>query len=523
LFGTFAFGNLNLLRISCFVFRIFLITDVFMPGFLSQWWSRPCGGREVLALALPMIISYGMWSVMHLIYRLYLVAYSPESLAAALAPGMMQWALICLPLGIAGYANTFVAQYYGAGHRERIGRITWQAIWISLATLPVVLVAKPAGHAIFSLSGHTMHNIALETDYFVGLSYGAPGIVLNAALAAFFTGRGKMKLVMAANVFSSLVNILLDYVLIFGKWGAPEMGIYGAGLATSVANWSSCLVLAAAMLQPAEARLTHFWQGMRFDGPLLLRLVRYGGPSGLPMLVEAMAFTTFVLFVSRFDNTAAAATNLAFNINAVAFVPMIGIGVAVTTLVGQNLAAGRPQLAQRATWTALTLGLIYQLLFAALYLSVPEVFLAIHSRLASPDEAVQFEEVRLLTLFLLRFVAAYCLFDAMQIIFIGALKGAGDTVFIMLTAIVVSATSLTVGYLGERYLGWEVIGWWCVLTAWIFALGITFLLRFIQGRWKTMRVIEPEVILETELENESGPERLPEIQPSENPYEAPTR
>ena len=95
--------------------------------------------------------------------------------------------------------------------------------------------------------------------------------------------------------------------------------------------------------------------------------------------------------------------------------------------------------------------------------------------------------------------------------------------FIMLTAIVVSATSLTVGYLGERYLGWEVVGWWCVLTAWIFALGITFLLRFMQGRWKTMRVIEPEVVLEAELESELETQRLPALQPSENPYEAPMR
>lgn len=469
-----------------------------MLSLLRNWWTRPCGGREVLALALPMVISYGMWAVMHLIDRLYLVAYSSEALAAALAPGMMQWALICLPLGIAGYANTFVAQYYGAGHHERIGRITWQAIWLALATLPVIFLAEPVGREIFTFSGHTSANIRLETDYFVGLSYGAPAVVLNAALAAFFTGRGKMKLVMAANVFSSLVNIVLDYVLIFGKWGAPELGIYGAGLATSVANWSSCVVLLAVMVQPHEARLTHVWQGLRFDWPLIMRLIRYGGPSGLPMLIEAMAFSTFVLFVSRFSSTAAAATNLAFNINAVAFVPMIGIGVAVQTLVGQNLAAGKPQLAERATWTALTLGLVYQLLFASLYLTVPQMFLAIHSRLASPEEAQQFEEVRVLTLFLLRFVAAYCLFDAMQIIFIGALKGAGDTVFIMLNAIAISAISLTAGSLAERYLGWEVIGWWSVLTGWIFSLGMTFLLRFVQGHWKTMRVIEPEVELEAE-------------------------
>jgi MATE family multidrug resistance protein len=90
----------------------------------------------------------------------------------------------------------------------------------------------------------------------------------------------------------------------------------------------------------------------------------------------------------------------------------------------------------------------------------------------------------------------------MQIIFIGALKGAGDTLFIMLTAITISAAGLTAGYLAERYLGWEVVGWWIVLTVWIFALGMAYLSRFIQGRWKSMRVIEPEVELEAVAERE---------------------
>jgi multidrug resistance protein, MATE family len=270
------------------------------------------------------------------------------------------------------------------------------------------------------------------------------------------------------------------------------LGIYGAGLATSIANWSNAAILACAILRPAELRLTHFWQGMRLDLALLGRLLRYGGPSGIPMLIESAGFSALVLLIARFDNTAAAATTLAFNVNAVAFVPMIGVGIAVSTLVGQNLAAGRARLAERATWTALTLSIVYQALFALLYLSVPGWFLLMHSQVASPEEHSQFEQTRELTLLLLRFVAAYCIFDAMQIIFVGALKGAGDTIFIMVTAACVSATSLALGLAGERWFGWEVIGWWGVLTGWIFALGAIYLLRFLQGKWKTMRVIETE-------------------------------
>jgi MATE family multidrug resistance protein len=463
-----------------------------MGQWFTYWWLRRCGGRQVVALALPMVISHGMWAIMHLIDRLYLLRYSQAALAASLAPGMMQWALICLPMGIAGYANTFVAQYSGAGHPERIGRITWQAVWLSLATLPLAFLAGPIGEAIFTAVGHTPSSIVRETDYFAGLGIGAPALVLNAALSAFYTGRGKMALVMGANVFSSLVNIVLDYALIFGEFGAPEMGIYGAGLATSLANWSSVAVLALSMVRPSEARPTHLWRGLRFDGRLLLRLLRYGGPSGIPMMVEAIGFSALVLLVSRFDAAAAAATNLAFNVNAVAFVPMIGVGIAVTTLVGQHLAAGKPHLAERATWTALTLALAYQVVCAVVYLGLPDALLTLHARVASAEEGEPFEEVRRLTAFLLRFVAVYCVFDAMQIIFVGALKGAGDTLFILGVAVTVSAASIGIGLAGEQWFGWQVIGWWCVLTGWICCLGTLYLARFVQGRWKRMRVIEPE-------------------------------
>src|SRR5205823_14624286 len=91
------------------------------PAEPTGWWSRPCGGREVLAIALPLIVQTCFWSVMWFIDRLFLTWYSPEATAAALPGGMYHWTMICLPVGIASYVNTFVAQYYGAGRHQRIG------------------------------------------------------------------------------------------------------------------------------------------------------------------------------------------------------------------------------------------------------------------------------------------------------------------------------------------------------------------------------------------------------------------
>jgi MATE family multidrug resistance protein len=231
-----------------------------------------------------------------------------------------------------------------------------------------------------------------------------------------------------------------------------------------------------------------------FDWALFRRLIRFGFPSGLPQLVEAVAFSLLTIFIARASDVGGAATSIAMTINAMAFVPMIGLNITVTTLVGQKLGENRPDLAERATWTAMILGMAYTGLFAVLYLSVPDAFLVLHTTFAAED----FHEVRTMTIYLLRFVALYCFFDATQIVLIGALRGAGDTRFIMLATSLISMISIAVGWTCEILFQWReqgiaLWGWWWILTAWVLALGVVYMLRFIGGKWKSMRVIEPEM------------------------------
>jgi MATE family multidrug resistance protein len=261
-----------------------------------------------------------------------------------------------------------------------------------------------------------------------------------------------------------------------------------------VANWSIVLIYWLLMRRPADRR-TYGLDANLIDWELFRRLLRFGVPSGLPMLVEALGFTLLIKQLASIGRAEAAATNLAFNVNAVAFVPLIGLSIAVSTLVGQKLGENRPQLAARATWTAVVLAVLYTGVFAVLYAGVPELFILAHAAQADPAE---FAPVRALTITLLRFVALYCFFDALQIVFLGALRGAGDTRFILLNACAVSALAILTGSLCESHFqwaeyGWQLWGWWWVLTGWIFTLGMVYLARFVQGKWRTMRVIEPEL------------------------------
>ncbi len=444
----------------------------------------------MFVLALPLIISTASWTVMHFADRMFLLWYSTRAMAAAMPAGLLHFTLVCFPLGVAVYVNTFVAQYKGAGRPDRIGVVVWQGVWIGLAAIPVFLATIPLAPSFFSLAGHQPDIARLEVLYYQTLTFGAGGAVTAAALSTFFTGRGATRVVMMVDCMAAVVNVVLDYAWIFGRWGFPEMGIEGAAWATVVSQWFRVMLYWRLMMRSGNLQKYQLISGRRLDIPLFRRLLRYGGPNGLQMLVEVAAFTIFILLVGRLGEQAMAATTLAFNVNSVAFLPMLGMGIAVSTMGGQQLGQNRPDWAARATWTSFWMAGAYMGTMAVLYATVPDLFLMGHAAGTAPDE---FGRLRDVTVVLLRFVAAYCLFDAMNLIFVSAIKGAGDTRFILLTTLILSPMPVLAGWWGVTRHGWGLVWCWVVITAWICALGLTYLGRFLQGRWRTMRVIEPEL------------------------------
>ncbi|MEJ2164998.1 MAG: MATE family efflux transporter, partial [Desulfobacterales bacterium] len=204
---------------------------------LKNRWHRDGGYREVLVIAIPLILSTATWSVQHFVDRMFLTWYSPEAIAAALPAGMLHFSMVSIFMGTAGYVSTFVAQYFGAGRYERIGPALWQGMYMSLIGGLLILCAIPFAEPAFRLVGHSPAVQTNEVVYFKILCLGAGPYIASFALSGFYSGRGRTWPVMWVNAFTTFVNLVLDYALIFGRWGFPELGIKGAGIATVIAGF----------------------------------------------------------------------------------------------------------------------------------------------------------------------------------------------------------------------------------------------------------------------------------------------
>ncbi|MEM7312409.1 MAG: MATE family efflux transporter [Planctomycetota bacterium] len=467
---------------------------------MDKWWRGTCGGREVMIVALPLVASLLSWTIMNFVDRMFLLWHSQEAMAAAMPAGMVVFTLICFPMGIAGYANTFVAQYDGSGQHSQIGKIVWQAFFIGIAATPLYLLTVYVAPSLFQMAGHPPTIQAHEVTYYRAMIPGAGGMVCAVGLSTFFSGRGKTNTVMFVDSAAALLNVVLDYAWIFGKFGFAEFGISGAGYATSTCQWTRVAIYLFLLLRHADVNDGFgIRAGRTVSWSLLKRLFRFGGPEGLRMFVEVGAFSVFLMLIGALGKLEMTASTLAFNINSVAFVPLLGLGTAVSTLVGQQLGKNQPQMAKRATLNSLTFAVLYTAVTGGFYTLLPDLMLIGH---AAGSDPVEFAEVRSLTIVLLRYVAVYCLFDACVVVFSSALKGAGDTRFVLMTTLIFSPCFIAAAWLGRTILGWRIHGCWLVLTGWICILGIIYAVRYRSGQWESMRVIEmdaqheqPEMIL----------------------------
>jgi MATE family multidrug resistance protein len=281
--------------------------------------------------------------------------------------------------------------------------------------------------------------------------------------------------------------------LIFGKFGFPAWGIAGAALGTIMGGAVGGGVLAAAYFRERNRREFGVGSSFRFDKPIMGKLLSFGSPAGWEMLLNLVAFNVLVMMFHSHSPVTATAATVMFNWDLVSFVPLVGIEIGVTSLVGRYMGARQPDIAHRAVMSGFKMGLVFSAVILILFVGFPRMLVMMFQ--PAGDDAL-FAAAVPLALFMLRLASLYVLVEAVLIVFIGALRGAGDTHWAMRISVALHWLMVLVLYVILRVLHLSPeAGWASIVVIFMVFSGVVYL-RYHSGAWRKIRVVEhaePEV------------------------------
>ncbi|MFC1820310.1 MATE family efflux transporter [Thermodesulfobacteriota bacterium] len=454
--------------------------------FINGLFQGPGGIKALLSIAMPIMISYGTETFMMFTDRLFLSRLGREYLSAGMSGSLTTFLCMSLFLGITGYVNALVAQHYGAGKMAHCSKALTQGLIISVLSYPVMIFMATQAKWFFIKSGHAPDVVELEYTYMSILIYGSLLSCFRTVFSSFFSGIGRTRIVMISNFLSMALNIPCNYILIFGKFGFPALGIGGAAYGTIIGLIGGFLLLVFAYFRESNRREFRIDQSFIIHKGLLWKLLRYGFPSALELTLNISAFTIFLLLFHSYGKTVAAAVTITFSWDLVSFIPILGLGVGATALVGQQLGARNIPEAKRACFSGLIIAFSWAIIMATAFLSATEhlVQIFITSDLAG------FTEVSPLAVILLRMASLYLIFDGCLVIIGGALRGAGDTVWIMWVSVILHWIMLVGQYYLIKIRHISPIGSWLFFVGFIIALSVTFILRYRSGRWQRFSLVD---------------------------------
>ena len=477
---------------------------------------------DILKLVWPLALGMVNNALMQFVDRAFLARESMASLEAALPASILAFNVLGFFHSVIAYSGTFVAQYRGAGD-ARMCRMSFRAgTFLALASGALALLFVPAGSAVLELFTANGEVLARELSYYRIVTAGGVFLFLQMAVTAYFTGLGRTRPVFWVNVAGNAFNAALDPVLIFGLYGCPRLGIAGAAYATVAATalqWIALAWLARGVGNGERGT----GNGEREDGhetgderrdevpsrlasnvsrptpttptppnpntspliSLILRILRYGVPSGAYTALNLLSFTIFVFVTGRVGDVAFAVSNACFSVNYLLFAPMEGFSIGAATLVGEAQGRGDPDAAHRAAMRTLLLGVSFvaAISLAAVVLSRPIL------ALFAPKGAAESAEFLSLGTTLFLWMAAWQVFDATDIIISGALKGAGDTKFVFWWMLIVAfGVWLPVVWIVARA-GGGMAALWSTMVVYVVVICVGSLIRWRFGRWRRIKLV----------------------------------
>lgn len=432
--------------------------------------------RDILVLGLPIIGSHLAQMALTVTDTLLLGRYGVAELAAATIAGSVFFVIFILGAGFGQAIMPLVAQAMGRGDETQVRRDARMGLWLSAA---YGLLAVPlfwySGNWLTAL-GQTPDVVRLAQEFLRILGFGMIPALMVMALKSSLSALGRPQIVLWVTISAVALNALLATTLIFGHWGAPELGIRGAAISTLTVQWATFAALAAyAHFNPGLRRFHLFWRFWRPDWSVLRSVFRLGWPIGVTGLAESGLFAASTVMMGWVGTVPLAAHGITMQAAALAFMVHLGLSNAATVLTGRAMGTGDARALRDAAVVAVALSAGFAALIIALFLVFPHPILVLFLDTSKPEAP----EILVYGTTLLALAALFQLGDAMQVMALGLLRGIKDTKVPMVAAAVSYwGIGIPVSYGLGFVIGWGGAGVWLGLVVGLATAAGTMMWRF---------------------------------------------
>ncbi len=429
----------------------------------------------MLRLAVPVVMAELGWMTMGVVDTLMVGPLGPEAISAVGVGAAMHIAFAVFGMGVLLGLDTLVSQAYGAGDIRDCHRWLFDGLTLAaLMTVPIMAICLLLAYAIPVLGFHAAVTPLLQS-YFSVLIWSTPFLLAYAACRRYLQGMHLVTPMMVALVTANLLNAAMNWLLVYGNLGFPRLGVPGSAWATLIARlyMFGALVVAiwwatsATRTASAGATADPFWPSQWFDRARLAQLLRLGLPAASQMLAEVGVFALATALAGTLDPISSASHQIALNLAGIAFMIPLGMGSAGAVRVGHAVGAGHRARAAAAGWTAIMLSAAFMLASGAVFVAMPRTLIGWFSS----DPAVLTLGTSLLYL-----AAIFQMFDGIQGVTTGTLRGIGDTRTPMVVNLVAHwLLGLPVSYTLCFIVGWGVWGLWVGLSLGLIVTGVILL------------------------------------------------
>lgn len=437
--------------------------------------------KIIMPLAIPVIIENILQVLLGTTDTYFAGKLNSNAIAAVGITSLIMNIYIAFFTAVGIGTTTIVSRNIGLNKPNKAAEAVKQSIILTVIISFIIgIISYIFAEPILTILGAKQEVLVYALPYFMVVAVPSVFLCLMLVLSSALRGTGDTKTPMLVSLVANLINIILNYILIFGIWNFKGLGIAGGGLATTIARIIAVIMLLTCLCKGKTIIKLNLFSKWIIDKKLLISISRIGIPAGIEKLIMRFGQLVYGAMIIALGTSAYVAHNIAGTIESYSYLPAMGFGVAAATLVGNNLGANKPEEAKKYVLAANTLSTILMVLIG-IFFFITSPFLA---KLFTSDK-----EVQKLVVAVIRMIALFQPFLSLTLVISSALQGAGDTKFPMYSTLIgIWGIRVVFGYLFSIIFDLGLVGIWLAYSLDIIIRGILLLLRFLKDKWKSIKI-----------------------------------